>query len=258
MPPQNQSRNADGRQNERAVLMFPYYSMVRLKTTRSGAGPFTYTGDTTPKRAFSYKIGDVMDAAGFPAATIATKAETNLQAASQTNQSSEVEIWGLSISIAKGEPKLIREFFRVCVVEISLSGVDTYLLGPLYFFPQVGGAYGMERTKLAAGPDNDPNGPMIGMISNGNPNAGSFLKLPEPLVWQPPGAGKDSSLTVTLTPTAAISVSSTDRAAVAGAAPGASGQVDAFTSPADGADGTFLDLMIRLHTVSKSKLSVNG
>lgn len=244
--------------NTKAVLSFPYYSTVRLKTTRSGAGPFTYTGDLAVKKAFSYKIGDVMDAAGFPAGTIATKAETNLLKASETRDNADVMIYGFSIHLRKNDPKLAYKFFRECVVELALSGTDTYQLGILDFFPQAGGLYGQQRTLLEAGQLVETSGPLTGFMSNGNPNAGSWFGLPDPLLWESVGSGKkDTSLIVSITPQRAITETSTDRAAVAGAAPGASGRVEAFTSPADAADGTFVDLTIRCHSVSISERSTN-
>jgi hypothetical protein len=245
--------------NQKAVLSCPYYSTVRLRTTKAGAGPFTFTGDTTEKKAFAYKIGDVMDVAGFPAGTIATKAETNMIKASETRDNADVLIWGISIELAKGEIKLARDWWRVCVVELSLSGTDSYQLGRLAFFPQCGGLFGTQRSFLEAGQLVETSGPMWGVVTNGNPNAGSFFKLPEPLLWEALGSGKkDTSLVVKITPTAAVVENAADRAAVAGAAPGASGRVEAFTTPADQADGTFVDLCIRLHTVQVGERSRNA
>lgn len=244
--------------NARAVLSFPYHSAVRLKTTRTGAGPFTYTASVATVKAFNYKIGDVLDGAGFPAGTIATPADTNLLSASETRDGATVLVWGISIGIRKGEPRLVREFFRVTDVSLSLSGTDNYALGRLEFFPQVGGPFGQQRTKLEAGNLAETVGPLEGFITNGNPTANSFFKLPDPLVWQAKGAGKDTSLVMSFTPREAFTLSSADRAAVAGAAPGASGRVEAFSAPADGADGTFVELVVRLHSVSISALSPNG
>ena len=244
---------------QRAVLGFPYYSAVRLPTTRTGAGPFTYTGPTTPSKAFGYKIGGVMDDAGFPTGTIATMAETNILQPGATRDNADVLVWGWSVEIMKGDPKLLRDFFRQCAMLMSLSGTDTYQVGRLSFFPQTGGLFGLARTALEAGQLVETSGPLEGQLSNGNPNAGSQFLLPDPVLWQSIGSNnKDVNLSIQVKPERAVVATSTDRAAVAGAAPGVSGRVEAFTSPANQADGTFVDLCIRLSSVSFSARSNNA
>lgn len=244
---------------QKAVLGFPYYSSVRLRTTRTGAGPFTYTGAVTAAKAFGYKIGGVMDDAGFAAGTVATMAETNILQPGSTRDNAEVLVWGWSVEIMTNDPKLTRRFFRECVMLLSLSGTDTYQVGRLSFFPQTGGIFGMQRTLLEAGQLVETSGPLEGQISNGNPNAGSQFLLPDPVLWESIGSNKkDTNLSIQVKPERAIVETSTDRAAVAGAAPGVSGRVEAFTSPADGALGTYVDLCIRLSSISFSERSTNA
>lgn len=250
MPPGDQAAlRAVFEENTRAKLFTPYYSTVRVRTTRTGAGPFTYTALTAEATAFGYKVGDDMSVAGFAAGSIATFAETNLRSGgTQTNNNSNVKIWGIAAELCPGsEPKLARKLWRNSVVKMALNANYQEILGPLTFFPSGGGLYGQERSLLEAGQLIETAGPLVGQLANGNPMASNFFKFPKPILWNAQGSGKrDASFSLIVQPTQAFTETATDRAANAGAAPGLSGRVEAFTSPADGALGTFVEIRFRL------------
>lgn len=247
--------------SQRSIIPQVYYSSIRFRAVRTGAGPFTYTVDNSTRKAFVYKEGDVMDAAGFSTGTVATRAETNLTSGgSQTNDNSDVVVWGIGIEVApNSEPVIAAQLLRQAFVEMSLNGSQRFLLGKIQDFPAAGGLYGVQRSLLTPQPLAEVAGPLVGFVNNGNPMAGNFWKLPMPFRWNSIGSGKkDTALAFSITPGAAFTFSSTDRAAVAGAAPGSSGQVVAYTSPADGAAGTFVDLRVKLATIQIGERSLNA
>lgn len=247
--------------SQREVKAAIYYSTIRARAARTGAGPFTYTLPVQTLKAFTFKEGDDMGQAGFAAGTLANLSHTNLTTGgSQTNDGADVVIWGISVEVAAiSEPRLVAEFLDASYVEISTSAAGRTRIGKLQDFPGSGGLYGGAHTKLEAGNLAETIGPVESYLSNGNPMAGNFWKLPYPIRWNAVGnKKKDTALSVLVTMTEARAVTAADRAAVAGAAPGASGRVEAFTSPADGARGTFAQFRIKLATVQIGERSVNG
>ena len=81
-----------------------------------------------------------------------------------------------------------------------------------------------------------------------------------PLVWYPVNKEqKDNNLAVTLKLTNAITFTQTERAAVAGAAPGASGQIEPVHTPAatPGAPNTYVDIIVSLVTRTRGPTSAN-
>lgn len=255
---------------EIVLLPLPYWSTVRFLTTRAAGPPVAFTIDTTQRRAFAYAIGQDMTVAGFAAGTIATAADTNLLAASQTRDNADVWIWGIACNLQpNSEPTLAARLWRETDISISLNGTTTIPLGTPEMFPGAGGLYGRGTTGLrtpdlftagaavvAEGPG---EGAQIGFVTNGNPQSGNAKKLPQPFKWSAIGtAGADSSLSITFTPRRAITESMTSRAAVAGAAPGASGRVEAATAPAAAGDAfTFVDVRVQLLCVAVQRRSVN-
>lgn len=246
--------------SQRAIKQVIYHSTIKFASVRSGAGPFTYTIDTTPRTAFTYKIGDTMVASGFATGN-ATEAETNLRSGGgQTNRNADVVIFGMGIEILPtSEPRLVAEVVRQCFLSISLDGgSNSDLIGKITDFPSGGAVYGIQHTKLEAGNLAESIGPMEGYLANGNPMAGNWYMLKKAYRWNALSSKKpDSNLSIAARLGAAVTATATDRAAVAGAAPGSSGQVVAFTSPADGARGTFVELRVKLLTIEVSDRSSN-
>ncbi len=249
--------------SQKSILPVIYYSTLRFATARTGAGPFTYTVPQQTIKAFGYKEGDVMDAAGFPAGTVATGAETNLvTGGSQTNEGADVVVWGLALEPlpgSSGEPLILFELVNQVFFELSLNASNRFRIGKLTDMPQGGGLHGAAKTRLRAGALADANSPDESALANGNPMAGNYYKLPYPFRWNAIGNNKkDTALVISATVARAIAVTSADRAAVAGAAPGASGQVEAFTSPANLAAGTFQDVRVKLACIQIGERSLNS
>lgn len=251
---------------EITVLPLPYWSTVRFLATRAAGPPVAFTIDTTQRRAFSYAIGGDMSSAGFAAGTIATQAETNLLQANTTRDNADIWIWGIACSLlTTSEPVLASRVWRESDISIALNGTTQIPLGRLEMFPGAGGLYGFGNSYLrapalnVAGISNSGEGSSVSYISNGNPQSSNYKRFPQPFKWAALGStGSDSSLQLLFTPRRSITESMTARAAVAGAAPGLSGQVEAATPPAAAGDaGTFVDVNVQLICVAVSKRSVN-
>lgn len=252
-------------ESQKSVLAFPYYSTVRLDGVRSGGGPFTYTVAGGPRKAFNYKIGDAPGVqSGFPLAFQATMAETNLLKASETRDNADVLIWGLAIeNCSTNNSDFAREAWRHCYVQLSLSGTDQHLLGPLTFFPSAGGLYGSKSSSIEQPPLDSVKAPPDGHLNNGNPTAGNYFRLPHPVRWEANGSGKkDTSLIITVSNDLAIAFSGVTARAPMLACP-CEGEdppappvvVAGYDPPADG--DVFVDLRIRLISVSISERSTN-
>lgn len=253
-----------------AVLPLPYWSTVRFQATRAAGPPVAFTIDTSTRKAFAYAQGQDMTIAGFTAAArTAFLSDTNLLKQSETRDNSDVWIWGVAAYLLPtSEPVLAQRVWADTSVELSLNGTQSIALGTLEMFPGAGGLYGFGKSfirapdiltasaNLADGPGEGAN---VGFISNGNPMAGNFFRLPQPFKWSGVGtAGADSALSIACTPRRSITESMTARAAVAGAAPGASGRVEPATPPAAAGDiGTFVDVRFRLICVAVQRRSVN-
>lgn len=252
-------------ESQRSVLPFPYFSSVQLRAVVTGSDPNTiYTIPTTPVVAFNYQLGQVLDGAGFLPGTIATKAETNILAAGQTRNNAEVVIWGLALEYGpRSDPQLLKLVLQECNVDMSLNGQNTNQLGRLSRFPGAGGMFGSAVSKLAAPPIQSSLDAPQGAVVSGNPQAGNYYKLPNPIFWNSIGGGnKDSSLSITVTPQRAIvfNQARANRAAITQIATVA-GQ-EAWTTPVAGSaqglttgEGTFVDLTWHLICVEISRRS---
>ncbi len=241
-----------------AVLDQKYWSKVRFAATRAAGPPATFTLDTVTRKAFAYAIGQDMAVAGR-AGTIATQADTNLLAASQTRDNSDYWIEGISVFVTPdSETSLLARLFAEVDLEISLNGTQSIPLGRLEMYPGGGGLYGSGRSFIKSpdlatpGASNNGQGATFGFVQNGNPMAGNFRRLAQPFKWAAIGsAGTDSALNISLTPRRAIvETAMAARAAAAG--------VSAYDPPAAAGDiGTYVDMVVALHGVQVSKRSVN-
>lgn len=245
-----------GLDDARTVLPVPYWSTCRVAGVVAANA---LTVDTTSRKAFQYAVGQDMQIAGFTAGTSATFSETNLLRAGETLDNADVWIWGLAAELCtNSEPALAARLWRDCIVELSLNGTQSIKLGTLGMFPSAGSLYGVGQSRAllpaenvtGGGPDGGP-GTSIGFLANGNPMAGNFLKFPQPFKWgSVGGGGADAQLSVIVTPTRAIAIPlAATRAAAAG--------VGAYTQPATGDLGTFVDIRFRLVSVAVSKRSQN-
>lgn len=241
------------------VLSIDYWSAARFAATRAAGPPVTLTIDTTERKAFSYAIGQAMDAAGR-AGVVATLADTNLLKASETRDNADFWITGIGAYVAQGdsEPEMVGRLWREVSVQISLNGTTQIPLGTLEMFPSAGGLYGQGRSFTKEPPLATPGavdngqGAALMFLNNGNPMSGSYHRLDQPFKWAGVGkGGSDSSLVITCRPERQIVITcGTARVAAAG--------VSAFTPPAAAGDpGTFVDVRFRLFGVQVSPRSKN-
>lgn len=232
--------------SQKAILPIPYHSSVRFAGVQGGTTPnFTYTVSTEPRRAFAYAQGQNAVAAGFASGTPITPSETNLRQASTTNDNATVYIYGLCILVEPtSDPGLVAALFPKLSVSMSLSGTDYIDLGTPAMWPGAGGLYGAGRSLVTPGPVDTSEGSLLSFFSNGNPQVGQFRKFPQPYVWNANGSGeKDSSLNVSLTPTAAVSIPGTERTADTG--------IEGFT-PAAAIEALFKIVLVSVQTSNRS------
>lgn len=256
-------------QTQISVLPLPYWSTVRFQSTQTGSTTKVFTIDTSDRKAFAYAIGQDRAIGGFPtAAGVAQLCDTNLLKANETRDNSDVWIWGLAASITPdSEPALARRVWRDTAVQISLNGTQSIPLGTFEMFPSAGGLFGQGTTYLKS-PATNVSGPtsaeagagaQMGFVTNGNPMAGNFFRLPQPFKWAAVGsAGSDSSLIITCTPNRLIQETAIARAAVAPISMTTSVGTAPYTPPAaDGDPGTYVDVRWHLVCVAVAKRSAN-
>ena len=252
--------------SQKTVLAFPYYSTLRFNAALNGtASPnAVYTVASGVRKCFNYRIGDIPGGgAGFSTTFQASKSETNLLKASETRDNADVYIWGIALEVRPGsDPWFTKEIWRTGYLELALSGTDQYLLGPFGFFPSAGGLYGQDRSNVLSAETQSPVGPLVGHLNNGNPQSSNYFRLPQPILWQKNGGGKDTSLVISGSIDTAIASNvgpgtvglGITRAAVA--AGSANQQTTAYVIPADGS--VFTDIRVRLMSVSVSDRSTNA
>lgn len=259
-------------------LQYGYWSTVRCQFTRStiAAGPpahYRWTLSAGTRSAFQYGFGQSGVVAGFDSGYQTSKADTNIQTPGQTLANQTVKIYGLAIRMTEdSDPLLASLVARNMWIELSTDGQTPRPIGKITDFPGSGGFKGYGTTFLRAPADNVAGpganageggmGAQIGFVQNGEPAAGNYRHWHDnPVTWFPqsqPNA-KDNNLAVNFILQNAVTVDSFDRAAVAGAAPGASGQVESFTSPSatPGVLGSYCDFEVMLITKTKGPLSQN-
>ena len=230
-----------------------YYSTIRFAF--NVAAGFTYTVPAgTQFRAFGYAIGQDLSAAGFPAGTPATSAETNLIKPSETIAGEKVVIFGASLMLDEdSDAELAKILWPKLSVIVALNGdQQQYKLGTAGMIPCSGGLTGMGDSYVQVPPLSDTYQSRCGNITNGAPFVANFYPFPEALIWSPSGAG-DSSLVVKLTAERQAQFTTqlaADRAGAAGVA--------AWTHPsAAGALGTFVDVRVTFWSRQLSPRSEN-
>jgi len=231
------------------------YSAVRFQFTPStpaaGVTTYTLTTSSTKIRAFSYGIGDDMSTAGFNSSLSgygeATEAETNLIGKNDTN-GAVVKITGVSLYLSEtSDAALAKLVWANTYVDTTLDGVSQYLLiGRMGRIPSAGGLYGNGDSLVTAPPLRSQIA-QVGVVSNGMPQSGNFLRLGEPIWWHPSGK-TDSKFQVRFQVVRNLSIASASRAAAAG--------VTAYTPPVSlGDPGTFVDVIVYLQCTEYAKRS---
>jgi hypothetical protein len=247
------SRSELGMPAERTRLWNCYYSIVRFQAAVSVAAPITTLTFPagTELRAFSYRINDPLTSAGFDASFgNATEADTNLVTAGQTIAGELVKVNGLSL-MPSGitDIGLWQQVEANVSVVISMNGdSQRFKFGRMMMVPGAGGTFGAGTTSTTPPPLDSAFTTASG-FSNGWPDIANFYPFPMPMIWSPSGE-TDSNFTVVLKLVRQVVVVETARAAAAG--------VQAFAPPtAVGQIGTFVDVMVRLHSDQTSPRSVN-
>lgn len=231
----------------------PYWSTVRFQASVAGAIPIS------TRQAFSYAIGGDRTPAGFLAAAgLATMADTNLQKPGETRLNADIFVFGVSAFFTpESDAALIKKIVRECAVTMSTDGQNTTPLAALEMIPAGGGLMGIGRSALKQPPldtgglTNAGEGATVSFLNNGNPMAGNYLEFGTPIFWSGQN-GVDSNFRLNFNIDRAIAEP------VAAARVAAAG-ILAYTPPAaQGDEGTFADLRVRLHCIALSKLTVNG
>ena len=241
-----------GPTGQRFRLWNNYYSVVRFQAIVSVVPPTTtLTFQQQELRPFGYRINDSLTQAGFGAALgNATEAETNLVKAGETIAGEQLEVDGISLM-----PSSITDLglYKVLIanmsVVISMDGDShRYRLGRPDMIPGSGGTFGGGPTSTIV-PALDASTSFDTSFANGWPVVDNFYPFPQPLIWTPSGE-TDSNFNVVLRLVRQQVFVQTSRAAADGIAP--------FTPPTvEGQFGTFIDIMVRLHSEQRAGRSVN-
>lgn len=215
-----------------------YYSVVRFAAnavTGGGTTTVTFNGGVEFK-PFSYRIGDALTGAGFPAAFgQATGADTNLVKASETIGGEMLKVHGISLMPGLTTDTGVWAYLNDNMsVVISMDGDQRrYRLGRPFMVPASGGSYGF--------PSSVTTPFAIGAWSNGVPDIANYYPFPEPLLWTSSGE-TDSNLNIVLRLERGFSIVATTTS----------------TSPADNTSfGGYADFMCRLHTEQTASRSLN-
>lgn len=237
------TRRDMGVPHQQYKLWNAYYSVIRFSgtvTTPGGNTTVTWQGGTE-LRPFSYRIGDPLTTAGFPATfgpnAQATQADTNLVKASETLAGEQLMVHGISLmptlTTDTGGWAYLSDNMSVV---ISMDGDQRrYRLGRPYMIPASGGSYGFPQSVITPF--------AIGSWSNGVPDIANYYPFPEPLVWTSSGQ-TDSNFNVVLRLERTVAVTAPTAAA---------------TSPVNsGLDfGAYVDILVRLHTSQTADRSLN-
>jgi hypothetical protein len=244
-----------------------YYSRVRLAPdtiTVDGSNNVTYTflaGHAV--NPFQYGQGGSMVPAGFPSSFVGTYDDTNLQLGNgrQTNDSALVVIQGLGINV---DPRSDIEMLRQIQNEMYLtsgfgSQLSIYKHGLPSFNPGGGALFGGGRTQGLVPSTSDTTCLVPGFPANGWPSDGNYYTVDDQICWYPQSASRnESNFGMVLTVGRQVQYTASARAAGIFATGGAAGSIPAVLPPSTaGAEGTYVDLMVKLRAVSIKPRNTN-
>lgn len=237
-----------------------YYSTVRFQfrvtappaSSEMQQGPYRYMiARGTKLVAFAYGENDEPKVAGFPPSFgLATYAETNLNTKGDTGGST-VLVYGVSLYLGElSDARLAKLIWANTFVDITLNGSDRYaLLGRMGRIPSAGGLYGSGES-LVSTPDTNSGSSHVGALTNGLPQADNFMRLAEPLTWNPTGQ-TDSRFQVRFEVARDISFEVRGRDNAGGAMP--------YSPPAaEGDVGTYVDVTTYLQTIEYTPRSTQA
>lgn len=246
-------RVSAGPTGQRFKLWNNYYSIVRFQAEVDVVGAVTtLTFPVQELRPFSYRINDPLSSAGFDATFgNATDCETNLVKAGETVGGQQLYIDGVScMPSSQTDIGLWLLLAASISCKISMDGdAHQYRLGRLDMIPGSGGTFGAGPTVTQV-PNLNSSLDSQQSFNNGWPTIDNFYPFPQPMLWTP-GGETDSNFNIVLKLVRQQVVVLTARAASGTA-------VAAFTPPTDvGQFGTFVDVMVRLHSEQVGARSVN-
>lgn len=229
-----------------------YYSVVRFQAAVNVAAPTTtLTFAPGELRPFSYRIGDLLTTAGFDAGVgNATDCETNLVKAGETVAGEQLAVCGISIMPSSiTDIGLWKQLASNVSCTISMDGdAQRYRLGRIDMIPGSGGTFGSGISPTVL-PGLTESVATDSSFSNGWPTVDNYYPFPQPLWWTPSGE-TDSNFNVILKLVRQLVIVETGRAAATGVAP--------YTPPtAVSQFGTFVDMMVRLHSEQLAPRSTN-
>jgi hypothetical protein len=241
-----------GPTGQRFRLWNNYYSVVRFQAIVSVVPPTTtLTFQQQQLRPFGYRIGDNLQQAGFdPTFGLATEADTNLVKAGETIAGEQLEVDGISLMPSPiSDVGVYKQLIANMSVVISMDGdAHRYRLGRPDMIPGSGGTFGGGVTPTLV-PDLLSSQAVDTSFSNGWPVVDNFYPFPQPLIWTPSGE-TDSTFNVVLSLVRQQVFVETARAGTDAIAP--------YTPPTvAGQFGTFIDIMVRLHSEQRAARSVN-
>lgn len=212
----------------------PYYSTIRYWAVRATNTYTVAANGSTPLQFFSYYMGSDMAQAGRPGVN-GLLCETNLVADPfKPNPGHKVMIWGLTIQPSlRSNPEMLKSVMELSTLSIMVNGEAGVNLGkPLWFPPGVG--------LIGGGVDPTQQGSLVGAqnpvsyVTSGMPGLDNIYVWPKPILWD-----KDTDLRIASTLHRSFTMSTvSDVSAATG--------IKAFAAPADGAEGTYVDLICRL------------
>lgn len=221
-PSVRQTIQAQGVASQKSLDSFKYWSTIRFQSVRSGASPnFIYTITPQQRKAFAYGAGGSATVAGFAAAYQSGLQDTNLNQPSQTNDNANFTFDRINCFIRQDqftEARLIAEIFRVCDVQLQMSGQTIFRVGSLEQIPGGFGLFGAQSSIVSPGALPATEGQLFQYIQNGNPQAPSAYYLDQPITWAAVGGGqKDSSLNIVVNQNAQVQIAGgADRVFAAG------------------------------------------
>jgi hypothetical protein len=241
-----------GPTGQRAKTWNNYYSVVRFSAQVAVSAPTSVlTFPAVELRPFSYRINDLLTAAGFDASFgNATDCETNLVTSGQTIAGEQLKVHGISLMPSSvTDISVWKQLIANMSVVISMDGdAQRYRLGRPDMIPASGGTFGSGKTTTLS-PDLPSSLASDSAFSNGWPVIDNFYPFPQPLLWTPSGE-TDSNFNVVIKLVRQQVFTLTARAGATGVAP--------YVPPtAVGQFGSFADVMVRLHTVQEFARSVN-
>jgi hypothetical protein len=236
--------------NYYSVVRFPF-SVVPIGSAPGVPGSFRYTLAKKLVTAFSYgNGGEDMTAAGFAANYRSNDADTNLVTRNDTG-GAVVEIHGISLHLSEtSDAFLAKLIWADAFADITLNGsVRHTLLGRLGRISSPGGLYGSGESR-AVTPGAGESVAHVGSMTNGMPHANNYYKLADKIRWNP-ASMQDSKFQLRIEVKRDITFDVNSRAA-------SPGVTDYSPPTTDGAIGTFVDIVVYLHTREISPRSKQG